>query len=254
MNIERGFVPLPQVDSQRVTLDLDLPPYAQKENIGVNVRALHSLCKLAGIEHLVIRSVTGPTSTFDPMITGITSDGTAIAAKVGLKKLVPMHESHIFGLRERIGEDLKWSDGEIEINMSELTRRLIHGKREGKEGNLHGSKDWAQKLNKAIKGGMLDLGFSNLVVDQSLGSKLMFFQTITLFGLLYGLSHGDIYTALRVVGVPVEAINLGRRPSYGDYKNEFGEYRYSLFLGLQIDRALLLALKTKTNKLIKSLD
>jgi hypothetical protein len=82
--IESGFVPLPKVEQEqpedKIKIILNLPPYVDQDRIGVNLTGISKLCRLGGIRQLVVIGKTDEeTSHVIPEISGMNSDGSAIA-------------------------------------------------------------------------------------------------------------------------------------------------------------------------------
>jgi hypothetical protein len=51
------FIPIDQIQSDRVRVNLELPPFVPPSSIGINVGRITWLCNVAGINHIRVESV-----------------------------------------------------------------------------------------------------------------------------------------------------------------------------------------------------
>lgn len=173
-NPERGestqsrYRSLPEASSQRVILNFSLPPFIDREQIGVNTQAIEYLCQLAGIRRLIITSSTnGETTQSVPVILGSRRDGTAVAGHAITKvkaDIATADQTQVTNSNNPLftSKAKDWIDLRIELNMNEIQRKIEQGK--WKRG-VADTSAWTHYINKAISTKIANRGLKHLIVD-----------------------------------------------------------------------------------------
>lgn len=256
--IESGFVPLPKVEQEqpeeRIRIHLNLPSYIDQDKIGVNLTGISKLCRLGGIRELVVIGNTGEeTSHVIPEIVDLNSDGSAVASKKIAKVAVPTFEMDIKdnkGQTENIST--RAVNLNIKINIDELASRVTE-KPEG----AHSVKNWTKELDKGFKVPIRKSGNQNLLRNLEWNDRTAY---IAAGGFSVGVPFIDLFATLRGDIIFLEAQLASVALIVGALKasetlslRKHPDFRYSLFLGYQIDRAIALGISSRTKPLIKDL-
>lgn len=254
-SIEKGFSPLPKVEREqpedKIKILLNLPDYVDQDRIGVNLRDISKLCKLGGISQLIVVGKTDQdTSHVVPEVTGLNSDGSATVSKKIAKVTVPTFESSVdnSAWHDKWISD-RWINLEVNLNIDEIALRVSE-KPEG----VHGIKNWSQELNKGFKTPIRESGSKNLLQGLETKDKD---DLIELAGFVFVF---DLFSALRGAHISPGYVaqsflfaNLGRKICDVIYKRGNPDYRFSIFPGPQIDRAIALGILSRTKTLVKDL-
>lgn len=253
--IEKGFVPLPKVEQEQpeenIQVLLNLPDYVDQDRIGVNLAGVAKLCKLGGIKQLiVIGSTTGETSHVVPEITGFSSEGRVIASRKVAKVTFPTFEMNTQNSNWRnTSISTRAIELTIDVNVNEIALR-VSDKPEG----IHSVLNWAKELDNGLKSPIRRAGNQNLLHGLEESDKVVRACYLGFWGTTAGLlllnpseynSVASIFAFTAVGGFlkMVELIELRSHP----------DYRYSLFSGPQVDRAIALGILSRTTTLIKDL-
>jgi hypothetical protein len=248
--IEKGFVPLSEIDqkepSGRVFIDLNLPDYVNTDNIGVNLPRIEKICSLSGIEVVSIAGVNGDTSKEVPVVTGVNKDGSAMAGKAVEKVTAPTF-AHLQGplpIHEDMGR--RTTALLIGVNISELSKKASESEA--------GSRDtliWAKNLDSAVKTPLRKAGTENLISHWDLNSKLYYLTMPGIIGLIDAVASTNV-TSEQYAGQLVALSLTLRAVEYIETHKDM-HFRHSLFVGPQLDRALALQIKTRTQNIIADL-
>lgn len=245
---EKGYVPLPEANTERLRTTLELP-FGVGERIGLNVKRIHLLCQLGGFRFLRLSgNWESEVSAVEPQIVGFNSEGGAYAGGAAVRK-VPTYDYDCNQQRRSIYHQANWSDLRLELNLKEIQQRILE-----KSGNLRKAESWSGQINEVLKRGLTKAGFRNLVIDLTIYDK--FFVT---FG--YG---NDFWSTLRKAMRSSQAFDLrylliqglgtGLLWCFfsslvcGPEKPGEGR-RFSLFFGPELDRAAILAVLARTRPL-----
>lgn len=247
---EHTYTPLPKVEAEapRIKLALHLPDYVNQNEIGLRLRRIHRMMWTGGISSITVIGESGEVSSTSPTVVGHSPDGSAYAGKKATKKLVPTFQS------EKTGQIFKhepkfiagrWTDARIYLNLSEIQQRL------SQKGQLRSSGAWAEVLDIALRRGIVKEGFNHLSKNVT---QTDFRQV--LIPLLGGIATQVFVPALGFgIGAFIThaVINIRNKRIYdrGDYDTD--GFRRSLFVGPQLDRAVVLWTAGKTGKVAKVL-
>lgn len=266
---ERGFIPLhkaEEIGGDRVSFQLELPPYIEKDRIGVNVNRFDKACEIGGIRDLELHGAAGmDTSSTTPDVVGINSKGEAIAGKssvedkaldaVGGGETGPADHTH--QMRELVYH--------MDLNLDEMSTRILA---EGHPDGVRSVKPWVKELDRSTKKEVDWLGRLQLLrlVYASEVAPPLAVDTYSLMeaGYMGPVSYlmGDFdpqapdpIRAATLLLAFNAALNIKDYFLYKyRYDHECGnEFRFSLFNGPQLDRALALAVYVRTRKFIKDL-
>lgn len=234
--IERGFYPLSKIEHggiPTVLFDLNLPMH-EKEKIGVNVRAIEQLCNIGGIRTLYIAGKTEQSTSDFPHFEDLEYINIPTYS---FKNTEGEHN-------KTLPHQARWTDTTIELDINEMSSKISQN---------NTPKEWAAELNYAIKNGISDSGSQHLIVE---GLKAHFSSTTiaTLYGSTYGFMHDSPYIGtIGSISVINTVFNIANQVKYRRNKSEGDEFRWSLFHGPQLDRALILKSMAQTKRLVKEL-
>lgn len=228
--IERGYYPLSTVETRdipKIDFALNLPEYVNTDKIGINIRRIHMMMRLGGINSLRVVGSSGEVETSAPSIVGHGSDGSAYAGTRAAMKKVPSYTAE----REKAGMPQtpylagRWVDAKVEVNLSQMQDKLSQA------GKLRSAEAWGQELNKAITQGIVEEGIKHVIFD------LTPVDYVDLgFANVYPFFFGD--SVEEIVGYSLAYhtfYNIWHRMFHkrGGYSSDF---RWSVFSGPQFDR------------------
>ena len=256
-NIEKGFIPLRKVEEEqpldKVRITLNLPPLVDQDRIGVNLARIDSLCRLSGIENLIVLGKTDEeTSKVIPLVVGVNSDGSAVASKSLVKTDVPPYNS-VFS-----GEEGYMSSRNIKlrinINVDEVAQRAAEAKM-----GVRDPKVWAQNVDEGLRHSIRSVGTDNLIRNPDRFTKGFYLISLPLNAGINSVSdlinngHLTEQPAINtmVFYALIRGVYLVSEVAQKIISKE--NIRYSVFIGPQLDRAAVLQLKTRTQKLVKDL-
>lgn len=263
-NIEKGFIPITEAQSERVRFHVSLPEFVDDDKIGVNLRAINRLCQIGGIRRLVVIGAEDlDTSKAVPQILGFNSQGSAYMGKAATKTDEPTSKSiSATGQEEWWSHPQQWANTVIAINMNEVRERIAQEK-DWNEG-IRSTKAWSHFLNKGIKEGISREGSLQLL---SLRNKL----SLGIFASFVALKSFEIgpipmlndynphIPALKDLAITYfvwsnswntyDRFTRGKRPFLSDNNT-----RYTLFYGPEVDRAILLNIVSRTRTLVKHIE
>ncbi len=241
-----------------ITWNLELPPYAPTERIGVNIKALGRMARLAGFQPLALNSYAGRTDQFTPELSGHTPDGAALASGRAHRR---NGESHRVTLSDRnqskparfhkittgTGYDVvtpTFEPGSIAINSAGVVNKLSH------KGQLRSAAGWARELNREIVTAGRAAARENLT--SPLGAAYL--AGSEAYAVYLNGSHAhDPLTYLSSLA----AFNLFTPVAYGmlglALRGTAKETRYSLLLGNQYDRVGMVYGATAMQRIVKPL-
>jgi ribulose 1,5-bisphosphate carboxylase large subunit-like protein len=93
-----------------VSFDGIVPEFVDQNQIGINLHAIHRLCRLGGIKNLHVVGVNGETSSFTPAVVGMDGKGHALAGWIGTKVEVPTHEVNLGKSDHHVMHAASWID------------------------------------------------------------------------------------------------------------------------------------------------
>lgn len=243
--IESGFIPLPIVESgvtsDRVYLKLNLPQYLDQDRIGVNIGRIEKLQKLSGIALTAVKGVASDeVSSENHEIIGVGPDGSALASKAKSKTTVPAMNTFMkdeFNPFSRL--DSRSIALAMELNVSEITSRIQLSNK-----NLRDSEEWSKQVDEALREKLRKEGTNNLVKQNGF-EKLWFpfaWGGIPSLFIAAGIIPISYYTTIYSLDKIFTIMK----------KRIYPETRLSIFPSYapQLDRAAVLQLKTRTQKLV----
>lgn len=244
MSAERKFTPVSEVESDLVTLQLNLPAYINPDLIGLNLGKTEKLMRLSGLTDLSVTGVGGQeTSSEYPTVVGFDKGGGAYAGSIGVKVNVSEHKSSPSSYLQKVDSSTK--DVSITLNLDEINEQIA---KEKWNGGIRSIEAWSKHLDSAIKTGIKSEGTKNLLLlDDPLGLTIDGMTTVML-----AQSFAFAYRAgpLWVDSVISMALFLKTtRYLFSDQKN----YRLSPFFGTHFERAAALNVMVRKGKLVKEL-
>jgi hypothetical protein len=252
---------LPEVcyRSERVRLDIPFPSWVETENIGVNLPKTERLMNIGGIKHLrVVGEVNGERTVSMPQSIGVAPDGSKYAGMLGAKEASKSMslESNI-QKTGMIFRNAEWTSTVLHLNLEEIQRQI-----EEKKGNLRKADSWTPHLDNALRQGVRQAGNEYLLTHFSGIQK--FFIIWSNLSIAFGSSTilGTVTESKPIIPAVVSLSfnvmlsfalwTLAESFFYGRENGKEGSgYRVSLFPGYEIDRAAILQVLSRTNKLVK---
>lgn len=265
-HIERKFVPLPDVESEKVRFAVKLPDYIDPHKIGVNVSGIERLCRIGGIKHLRVEgsydkqqhangaSVMGVTGSGAAYMGGIASAESSLYEESG-EESDPMYAPW-FG---------RWINGKITVDMQGVANKL--GENNRWTGGVRSVNGWTHHLNKAVKRGIVNIGTEHLVYGMT-KSELAICAFVNAYAFLNAAAaspsavlSGDYNPHVPSVNEVAQSLIfmslfMTLVAKYYVFREELKDkdMHWSLIFGPQIDRALLLQGAARTTRLVKHLD
>lgn len=241
-----------------ISWDTDLPPYTPADRIGVNVRALGRIARLAGFEPLAISSFAGRTDQFTPEMSGQTPDGAALASGRAHRQKGESHrvastdpdrtkQARFHKMVSGPGYDVvspTLEPGSIILNSAAIVNRL------SQKGQLRSASGWARELNREIVSAGRAAALQNLT--SPMGAAYLAGSEAYIISSSASHAHNPV-TYLSSVA----AYNLCVPVVYGlwalTFRGTAKETRYSMLLGNQYDRVGLVYGATAVQRLVKPL-
>ena len=171
------YQPIHTVRSERLSIRTKaLPKVLPVEKLGVNVSRIESLMAFSGIRHLDVIFENEESSAAVPQIVSISRNGeaTAGAAKANEVKISRISENVLNRLNSP--QPLRFLDGNIEINTTEIQRRILQSESE----KVTSPESWAKHINVALQDGIVDFGERNLCYDVGKAYWLGLISTLSL--------------------------------------------------------------------------
>jgi len=241
-------------DRVRTTANL---PFQLHEEVGLNVRRLETICQIAGFRHLRIQNDPhGETTETVPQVVGINPDGSASAGKVRVNK-IPTYRV-MYSLNNRAAlfyKQVVWKDMTIFLNTEEIKQRILFA-----DESVRNPVMWGNEINNALKSATFRSGAHHLIRELGVFDRAASITnySVMFYTALRGASEHNldplntaymIAYALVLVGT---SFTLATSLIYG-FEREGEGRRISFFFGPELDRAVALALVTKTGRLAKAI-
>lgn len=249
--VERGFHSLAKIESAslidqppRVTFDLKLPGIVPTERIGIHLRRLHRMMNMGGINRLQVTGHSGPLDRQQPIISGVAGEGVATAEgvfdkhtlKSGSQRRRPSSNDQSPYLAGR------WVDVTLPINITDVADRIGR-----KQQRIRDPKAWATELNQDIKDGIVQEGIEHLIFNLSLEDKfdMGYVGLVSVaMGSSLAIGVGEFKYIVPSIILSTFFGSAGANFTNGidHYRKKYdNDFRRSLFIGPQIDRALVLS-------------
>ncbi|MBI2034389.1 MAG: hypothetical protein HYT11_01515 [Candidatus Levybacteria bacterium] len=263
---ERGFTPLPEVESEKVRFAIKLPDYIDPNEVGVNVSGIETLCRIGAIKHLGVEgSYNQQARIANVAVMGTSNSGAAYMGGIA---------SAESSLHKEFGEEIdpayvpylgRWTSGKITIDMQGVANKLNENNRW--ERGVRSTTGWTHHLNKAVKEGIANIGTGHLVYGLT-KTELAFCVIMNTWSLLGQADADPIFKGIAgtynphvpspyeamytVISTSVLMTLVYRYLTFRDRLSEDGVH-WSLVYGPQIGRALLLQATARTKRLVKPL-
>lgn len=246
-NIEKGFIPLRRMEeeqpSDKFIVNLNLPPYVDKDRIGVDLERIHRLCRIGGISRILLIGNSGQeTSHTVPQVIGFNSDGSALASKAVATVSAPVFDQKVVQNGNRT--DSRVVDITVNANIDEIGLRVADS-REG----LRSASEWAKQLDGGLKKTVRKVGTRNVIRNRP--------YLWPDFGAVYGSTATVIFSLggnINELSLALNIFNYGiSRLHSKSISERNSDHRFSFIPGPQIDRAIWLNLVSASGKLIKDI-
>ena len=233
--------------------NVTFPDYVPIDRIGVNVDRINYLSHLGGLNHLLIDSRSGDTSSEQPEITGIDGQGNATAGMRLTKTKVDMSSAGVEkqkASRDNVYSEYFWGQGHISINSNELNKRVLDASRPEKAPSIRQPQVWANLLDKSLTKGITENAKQQLLGNVSGLSQFML-----------GIAIGDVvapptsysvgHLAEAFLKFSGESIIITSIVAYATGGHTLKERRLSLIPAYQLDRLFMVNAIARTTKLAK---
>lgn len=214
MGKENGFVPIDEANTERINFSLDLPAYIDRKRVFVNSDRLEGLMNLGGINNLRVEGYE--------------------SARSESEKIEIVHS-----------ED---TDSGYCSPQRSLVVRVDVGKLIGNSASIRSHTALGKELDTATKHGIRESASSVLLLDNPIHDKL-FLAFFAVDQLIRNIDSPDLVDILESYGL----IGLCAGVAY-QLPLSKGKHRFSLTLGPQLDREILLQLRTRLQTLIQGSD
>ncbi len=236
---------MPDAQTSRLRTTVQLP-FQTEESIGLNVEKIQSLCQLSGFSHLRIQNQEDPkTSKSAVMPVGINSFNTAIGGKASIET-EPIYLEETDLSHQAFRKQSRWFNLKISLNQEEMKQRMLLSKKDLREAT-----HWARDINQALTQGIVRAGvkqlFSGLSTEEK--STSAFVYGLGLFNASSPVGLVSYFATMALVSNYFQIYRFG-----GENFKEGSGHRYSLFLGPELDRALILLIIAHTQKLAKPVE
>lgn len=246
--VESDFIPLPRVEQEQPSeygeIRLNLPPFVDQDRIGVNVSRMDSLSRLSGFKRLTILGKTGEeTSETMPNIVGLNPDGSAMASKSVAKLSVPTFDSMSQTAYESRSQ--RRANVTIGINIDEIAEKnRILGN------DARSPKLYIKEVDKAVRTGIRTEGNHNLVGKHTLNWLDLLNDTLMNYNLFVApfsaaAERWDVFS--------IQSFVVGLNGFIRIMRWKMPNGRLSYFLGPELDRAAVLQVKARTQKIVSDL-
>lgn len=242
------FSELQEFHSERLGSHVHLPEYVPADRIMLDTDRLDRIRKWSGLGNVFMESYDGDTTRVDASVSGVGSDGSAVAGgrrsisptdlqETAVSRCIPQHHAL---------SDYCWPEGLIRINTAEMSQRL------SSDGQLRNPEAWSKALNKAVTGGMQEAATINYLKRPLPAARSRFFR---LYGIAEGfnLLQGDSLPMATAQAVMFGAFfQLTAIPYLARITGIPHESRHiSLIPGMAFDRLAVVTGLNKTLKLVK---
>lgn len=240
MGKENILVPIDEAHTDRIRFVSEFP-YVDKKQIGVNLNRIQQIMDLGGIRSLRVSTVEKKEESHSPTVVGFDSQGGAYAGKTSSRTIGETHEYEGKVHRDKESGFSPVVDLTINLNTVEMSGRISR-----KEG-VRSADAWSREIDRIVKKGMRDSGTRVLTIEtwkREWGAHVGYFSVYVPHYIKDGnFRLADILVFLLVGMTASTAHQLMVR-----------EHRLSLFYGPQLDRAALLQLRTRTQKIVAAID
>ena len=256
MSVERKFVPMPEANTSRLRTTATLP-FQLQEEVGLNIKRLHAICQVAGFRHLRIQNdPQGETSQAVPQVVGVDHDGTAIAGKAKIKRASTFQAAYSPSPEyELLWKQARWQNLTISLNTEEMKQRILLS-----DENVRNPERWGEEINGVLKKAVIKEGVHHLVNDFKWYEKLLtlfgfavFFSDEIVNALAGNLEPKTIVPRIAFSYALFGTLMTGLHSFLWGAERQGGGRRISLFYGLELDRAIALAVLTYTQRLAKGI-
>lgn len=247
------FTPVSCANTDRIHTNVELP-FGLSDEVGINTKFATALLQIGGFRHVRITGDSeGETSQVIPQIMGTDAHGLALAGEA-LVKTVPTHSYEVAELKDETVKQARWKDLDLTLNLAEIINRI-----EQTDKSVRDAQVWAQEVDQALRHTLINAGVENLLGGLHILEKLLVLIVYgTRVGLVSGVNINSISTnsiqplslevALGHFIAPGIVWSFYESMKYGVEKPGEGR-RFSTVLGPELDRALVLGVIGRLNKL-----
>lgn len=246
--IESGFIPLTEAQTDRITVRIATPPWIRPEGVGLHVDRLTRIMDVAAIDNITLCTSDTDAGRADIAIVGSNSHGGAYAGGVSNRNA---DSEYNFKSQEsrKINPLIPPSleEASISINMQSIARKL--------DGDLESNKRWVSQMDKSVRKGLRQRATRFLMVENTKNDIPALKVSAIFFGAVEGImgihEPGLIdlgYLAATSFCVNITIINTAEKGKV------ISDRRFSLFPGPQVDRAAIIQVLARTQKLLTPIE
>jgi hypothetical protein len=248
-------VPLPEVPHYTEDIvfgGLGLPVGFDQSSLIVNLRSFDRIRKVAGLATVNVFAASSDQEQFDAGITGVGSQGTATVGLAGKRTKKPVASGAVDYHNSALQDIGATPSATIKIDNTEIETRIEEGEKYKK--GVFDQQARAKFLNKAIKRGLSEAGFS-----ASFNRGSLAFSAFTYAAWVPTHPFGFTPLESAVLAGPIVnpaisiAVSAWQSMHTGeDMKQLMREFRYSLFAGCTPDRYVAGSELIAASKLIRA--
>lgn len=243
------YVPLSEVQTQHIRVVGELP-FGLSEHIGLNTKHVQRLMQLGGTRHLRIEmDHDGERTKVHGVPLSVNPDWSSTLGQIRTSQVEP-YEHHSARNNQYDGsKQSTWINVNTMVNIPETTQRILDN-----GGNVKDEKLWASHINEAITSSLRSEGTKHLlsVPNPFIRPRDLYFYVFQAFnGYIFvdnALQHNVEYALTKLLSVLIAQgtlITIFDTPLAGREHRGVGR-RFSLFLGLEIDRMIALQIASYT--------
>lgn len=239
MGKESGFIPIDEANTRNIRFAIDLPAYIDRTKIHANPGRIENIMNLGGISNLKVETYESDRVGETPAIVGFDQQGAAYSAKLGMANKTEDNQV----TRDRSNEYC--SPGKnlvVRIGIQEAAARVA-------QTDVRSPEVWAKMFDASIKKGLRDTG-NSVLLGENIKHDASLLVLHSIFQLMNNWS--DFNATKSVEDYFVVSMLLTGLNKVTDLAQITRKHRLSLFMGPQLDRAALLGVKTKIQKVVKS--
>ncbi|HVX23827.1 MAG TPA: hypothetical protein VG992_00580 [Candidatus Saccharimonadales bacterium] len=227
-----------------------LPPSVDADRIEVNIDRLQRLHRVGGMAASIVYDYQGERTEFTPGISGINSDGTALATRAGVTKKAEQTSTQKLDL---FPPGVISSCGQIlaihGINKAEKASMVSDRVREGEVPE----KVWANELDKSVRQSLRQAGKEHLIARPRRPLQALY-ASILLMNAVNAVEGYELST-LVYAGVWASVVGLESMRNKAVFGNTLLDHRrwsMSFYSDYQIDRYVALNAMTRVPRLIRA--
>lgn len=253
---KKEIIPLKDIDHYRVLLDGTLP-FEMDKKIGIDLKYLLLLMQIGGLSQLIVLFDRKTGSEQEQLgVASVSASGEAVASKQVVKKQKPYN--YEIGYSSQINNKTSnWPIIVSSINIHDVQKKILES-----QSAITDAEAWAKECNQILsevivkagmdnllKSSLLDQFFLGVVLAEILKNLIQDVSRVEsiLVILLHVVTSIIIYASFSLLRLMFEAMD-------DRFESEGKGRRVSFSWGIELDRALMLLMVSKSGNLVQKLD